>query len=94
MQANARGGSFQTMPLGFGLGGCIYQKRYVIGVVGVSNCFCGVLSASFLCQLESVLFDFINRCSKHVVETDDKEDLFIIIYAYKHIYISYTKAFT
>ena len=27
----------------------------VIGVVGVSNCFCGVPSASFLCQLEAVL---------------------------------------
>ncbi len=38
----------------------------VIGVVGVGNCFCGVPSASFLCQLEAVFFDFINRCSKHV----------------------------
>ena len=39
----------------------------VIGVVGVGNCLCGVPSASFLCQLEAVFFDFINRCSKHVV---------------------------
>ena len=34
----------------------------VIGVVGVGNCFCGVPSASFLCQLETVFFDFIDRC--------------------------------
>ena len=43
------------------------QNHYVIGVVGVGNCFCGVPSASFLCQLEAVFFDFINQCSKHVV---------------------------
>ena len=36
-------------------------------VIGVSNCFCGVPSASFLCQLEAVLSDFVNRCSKYVV---------------------------
>ena len=40
---------------------------YVIGVVGVGNCFCWVPSASFLCQLEAVLSDFVNRCSKYVV---------------------------
>ena len=28
--------------------------------------FCGVPSTSFLCQLEAVFFDFINRCSAHV----------------------------
>ncbi len=43
--------------------GCICQYRYVIGVVGVCNCFCGVPSASFVCQLEAVFSDFINRCS-------------------------------
>ena len=47
--------------------------RYVIGVVGVGNCFCRVPSASFLCQLEDIFSDFINRCSKHVILTDDKE---------------------
>ena len=51
----------------FGLVGCICQYRYVIGVVGVGNSFCGVPSVSFLCQLEAVFSDFINRCSKHVV---------------------------
>ena len=40
--------------------------RIVIGVVGVGNCFCRVPSASFLCQVETVFFDFINRCSKRV----------------------------
>ena len=39
----------------------------------VVNCFCGVPSASFLCQLEAVLSDFVNRCSKYVVLTNDKE---------------------
>ena len=53
--------------------GVICQYRDVIGVVGVGNCFCGVSSSSFLCQLEAVLSDFINRCSKHVVLTDDKK---------------------
>ena len=61
------------MQKSFGLGGCIFQNRYIIGVVGVDNCFCGVPVASFLCQLETVFFDFIDRCSKHVVKTDDKE---------------------
>ena len=37
-----------------------------IAVIGVVNCFCSVPSASFLCQLEIVLLDFIDRCSKHV----------------------------
>ena len=40
----------------FGLVGCICQNHYVIGVVGVGNCFCGLPSASFLCQLETVFF--------------------------------------
>ena len=44
-----------------------FARITVIGVVGVGNCFCGVPSASFLCQLEAVFFDFIDRCSKHVV---------------------------
>ena len=57
--------------------GCICQKRYVIGVVGVGNCFCGVPSASFLSQFETDFFDFINRCSKHLVYTDD-EDLCVL----------------
>ena len=35
----------------FGLVGCIYQNRYVIGVFGVGNCFFGVPSAAFLFQL-------------------------------------------
>ena len=69
VEANACGSSFQ----GFGLGECICQNCYVIGVFSVNNCFCGVPSASFLCQLETVLFDFIDRCSKHVVYTDDNE---------------------
>ena len=52
---------------GFGLVRCICQYRYVIGVVGVGNCCCGVPSASFLRQFEAILFDFVNRCSKYVV---------------------------
>ena len=36
----------------FGLVKCICQYRYVIGVVGVGNCCCGVPSASFLRQFE------------------------------------------
>ena len=59
--------SFQTMQKSFGLVGCICQYRHVIGVVGVGNCCCGVSSASFLRQLEAILFDFVNRCSKYVV---------------------------
>ena len=35
-------------------------------MVGVGNCFCEVSFASFLCQLEVVFSDFINRCSEHV----------------------------
>ena len=46
---------------------CICQYRYVIGVVGVGNCCCGVPSASFLRQFEAILSDFVNRCSKYVV---------------------------
>ena len=52
----------------FGLVRCICQYRYVIGVVGVGNCCCGVSSASFLRQFEAILFDFVNRCSKYVTE--------------------------
>ena len=39
MKANARCSSFQTMKLYLGLVGCICQYRYIIGVVGVGNCF-------------------------------------------------------
>ena len=67
MEANACGGLFQTMQECFGLVGCICQNRYVISVVSIGNCFCGVPSASFLCQPEAVFFDFINQYSKHVV---------------------------
>ena len=45
----------------FGLVRCICQYRYVIGVVGVGDCCCGVSSASFLRQFEAILFDFVNR---------------------------------
>ena len=72
MEADAYSGSFQTMSQGFGLGGCICQKRYTIGEVGVGNWFYVVLSASFFCKLETIFFDFIDRCSKYVVWTDDK----------------------
>ena len=34
---------------------------------------CRVSSASFLCQLKTVIFHFINRNSKHVVYADDKK---------------------
>ena len=47
--------------------GVFAGHAYVIGVVGVGNCFCGVPSASFLCQLEAVFSDFVDRSSKHVV---------------------------
>ena len=40
-----------------------FVRIAVTGVVSVGNYFCGVPSASFLCQLEAVLFYFINRCS-------------------------------
>ena len=45
----------------------VFASIAVIGVVGVGNCFCGVPSAPFLCQLEAVFSYFIDRCSKHVV---------------------------
>ena len=61
------------MQLCFGLVGRICQYHYVIGVVGVGKFFGGVPSTSFLCQLEAVFSDFIDRCSKQVVYADDKE---------------------
>ena len=64
----------------------ICQNRYVIGVVGVGNCFCGLTSASFLCQLETVFFVFIDRCSKHVVETDDKESSWFKLKRFLFVY--------
>ena len=48
----------------FRLGWCICQYRYIIGVVGVGNCFCGVSSVSFLSQLKAVFSDFINRMKR------------------------------
>ena len=44
---------------------------YVIGVVHVRICLCG-LFYTFLFQLETVIFHFINRRSKHVVWAKDK----------------------
>ena len=76
MEAYACCCSFQTMQKCFGLVRCICQYRYVIGVVGVGNCCCGVSSASFLRQFEAILFDFVNRCSKYVgssVESTEKD---------------------
>ena len=67
MEAYACCCSFQAMQKCFGLVRCICQYRYVIGVVGVGNCCCGISSASFLRQFEAILFDFVNRCSKYVV---------------------------
>ena len=52
MEAYATCFPFQTMLQGFGSGGCIYQKRFVICVVRVRNSLCGVSSASFFCQRE------------------------------------------
>ena len=66
--------SFQTMWLGFGLGGCICQNCYVIGVIRVRNCLCWVSFAFLLCQLETVVFHFINRRSKYVVLADNKQN--------------------
>ena len=43
---------------GFLFGGCICKKHYVIGVVRVCNCLCGVSSASFLCQLWNCYLSF------------------------------------
>ena len=53
----------RSMQKCFGLVRCICQYRYVIGVVGVGNCCCGISSASFLRQFEAylcILFDFVN----------------------------------
>ena len=49
MEPYACGCSLQIMLWGFILGGYICLKRYVIGVVHISNYLCGVSSASFLC---------------------------------------------
>ena len=50
MEAYACCCSFQTMQKCFGLVRCICQYRYVIGVVGVGNCCCGVSSASIFTE--------------------------------------------
>ena len=60
MEAYASSCSFQTMQQCFSLGGCICQKCYVIGVDRVRNCLCVLPSASFLCQLQTVVFHYIN----------------------------------
>ena len=73
IEVNACSSSFQTMQQGLGLSGWICQNRYVIGVVFLGNCFCGVPSACFLCRPETVFFDYIERYSKHVVWTYYKE---------------------
>ena len=67
MEAYTSNCSFQIMLQGFGLSGCDCQKRYVIGIVCVRNCLYGVSPAFFLCQLETVIFHFIKRRSKHIV---------------------------
>ena len=54
----------------FQLGRVYLEKRHVIDVVCVRNCMDGVSSASFPSQLETAVFHFINRRSKHVVQTD------------------------
>ena len=53
-------------------------------VVGVGNCFSGVPSASFLCQLEAVFSDFIDRYTKHVVLVDDASNIEQILAATPH----------
>ena len=49
-----------------------FARSTVIDVVCVHNCSCGVSSASFLCQLETVFFHQVNKRSKLVVKADDK----------------------
>ena len=51
---------------GFWLGGYFCLKRYVIGVVRVCNCLGRVYSDSFLCHLETVIFQYTSRHFKHV----------------------------
>ena len=46
---------------------------FVIGIVHIRNCWCGVSSACFLCQLETVIFHYINRRYQQVVKADDKK---------------------
>ena len=58
MEAYACCCSFQAMQKCFGLVRCICQYRYVIGVVGVGNCCCGISSASFLRQFEAMKRSF------------------------------------
>ena len=45
----------------FGLVGCICQYRYVIGVVGIGNCFCGVPSASSLTSIAAKIYNTLLR---------------------------------
>ena len=44
----------QAMQLGFGLGGCICQQRYIICVVRLRNSLCGLSSASCLFQCKAI----------------------------------------
>ena len=48
--------SFQSILQGFGLSGCICQKRSVICVVRVRNSMFGVSSVSCLCQSKVIFF--------------------------------------
>ena len=66
MEAYACCCSFQAMQKCFGLVRCICQYRYVIGVVGVGNCCCGISSASTEKDIETRLtkaWTAINRLS-------------------------------
>ena len=55
--ANASRYPLQAMQQGFGLGQLIFDKRYVICIVGVHYSFCGISSASYLFYVK--LFSFI-----------------------------------
>ena len=44
----------------------VFARSTVFGVIRVHNCLSGVSYASFLCQLETVIFYFINICPKYI----------------------------
>ena len=47
---------------------CVILSFWLISMFYIDTFFfCGVPSASFLCQLEAVPSDFVNRCSKYIV---------------------------
>ena len=56
MEAYATCCSLKTMQQGFGLGMCIYQKRYFISVARVRNRSCGVSSVFCICQSKAIFF--------------------------------------